>query len=114
DERLEKRPVEVETAHHCVDRLLMGQAPRIPANVHDACVATTGDYEQALVLDVDDQRLVVEDEGVGLPPPAQPRLLWREPRFVAGRAGHFSGDENRPVEQEAGMALFHYVEPRVD
>jgi hypothetical protein len=54
-------------------------------------VAAAGDDDQALVLDVDDERLVVEDQRVGLPAPAEPGLLGREAGLIAGGAGNLPG-----------------------
>src|SRR5262249_15001808 len=61
---------------------------------------------QALVFDVDDERLIVEDEGVGLPAAAGPGLLRREPGLVTGGAGDFAGDQDRSGGQETGVLFF--------
>jgi hypothetical protein len=67
DEGLENWSVEMESAHDRVEGALFGQAAGVPADVDDPSVAAAGNHEEALVFDVDDERLVVEDEGVGLP-----------------------------------------------
>jgi hypothetical protein len=106
DEGLENRSVEMESAHDRVEGTLFGQAAGVPADVDDPSVAAAGNHEEALVLDVDDERLIVEDEGVGLPAAVNPGLLQREPGLVAGGAGYFAGDQDGSVEQEAGLLLF--------
>jgi hypothetical protein len=59
DEGLENRSVEMESADDRVEGALFGQAAGVPADVDDPSVAAAGNHEQALVLDVDDERLVV-------------------------------------------------------
>src|SRR5262249_59618474 len=56
---LEDRSVEMESAHDRVEGALFGQAAGVAADVDDPSVAAAGDHEEALVLDVDDERLVV-------------------------------------------------------
>src|SRR5262249_31230347 len=112
DEGLEDRPVEMESAHDRVEGALVGQAAGVAADGGDSRVAAAGDHQQALVFDVDDERLIVEDEGVGLPAAAGPGLLRREPGLVTGGAGHFAGDQDRSVEQETGLLFFDDLKAR--
>jgi hypothetical protein len=55
-------------------------------------VAASGDHDQAAVADVDDERLLVEDEGVGLPAPVEPGLLRWEAGLIPGGPGDLAGD----------------------
>ena len=92
NERREYGAIEVKTAHHRVQGPILGEATGIAADVHDSGVAAPGDDEQALVLDVDDERLVVEDERVRLPGIVDPRLLRRKAGLLASGAGVLTGD----------------------
>jgi hypothetical protein len=76
-------------------------------------VAAARHDHEAPVADVDDQRLVIKHEGVGLPASFHPGLLRREPGLVTGRAGDLSGDQHRPAEQEAGLTVLDHVEARL-
>jgi hypothetical protein len=49
----------MESAHDRVEGAIFGQAAGVAADVDDPSVAAAGDHEEALVLDVDDERLVV-------------------------------------------------------
>ncbi len=73
-------------------------------------MAAAGDDHQAPVADVHDHRLVVEDERVRLPPLAAPCLLDGEPRLVSGGPVHLAGDQDRVLEQEAGLPLLDDLE----
>jgi hypothetical protein len=97
DERLEHRPVQVEAAYHGVQRAVSGQPPRVPADVDHPGVAAAGDDDQALVPDVDDEGLVVQDQRVRLPAPAEPGLLRREAGLVAGGRGPATSRPPRSV-----------------
>ena len=59
DEGLENRSVEMESACDRVEGALFGQAAGVLADVDDPSVAAAGDHKEALVLDVNDERLVV-------------------------------------------------------
>jgi hypothetical protein len=49
----------MESANDRVEGALFGQATGEAADVDDPSVAAAGDHEEALVLDVDDERLIV-------------------------------------------------------
>ena len=49
-------------------------------------------------------------EGVRFPPAVQPGLLRWEPGLVAGDPRHLAGHQDRPVEQEAGLAFLDDLE----
>src|ERR1700729_164080 len=114
DQRLEDRPVEVKAADNRVQRPVLGKPAGVTADVHYAGVPASRDDQQALVLDVDDQRLVVEHQRIRLPAAVQPGLLWRESRLVAGAAGYLASDQHRLLEQEAGLAFLDDLEPGTD
>jgi hypothetical protein len=61
----------VKAAHDRVDGPVTGQAPGVPADVDDPGVSAACDDEQAFVLDVHDEGLVVEDERVRFPAAAE-------------------------------------------
>jgi len=52
---------------------------------------------------VDDDGLIIEDQGIGHPVVALPRLLEREPWLVSGRSVDLSGDRHASLEEEAGL-----------
>ena len=100
DDRLESRSGEVEAAEQRVQPVDAGQPQRVPGDVDRAGVAAAGDHDQAPAADVDDQRLLVEDQRVGLPPPVAPRLVVGHAALEVGRAVHLAGDEHAAVEQQ--------------
>src|SRR6266851_9467277 len=110
DEGFEQRPVEVEPAEQRVQRLPAGQSPGVAADVDHAGVAAAGDHDQSLAADVDNERLIVQDERVGLPDLIDPGLLDREARLVAADAWHLAGDQDGSVEQEAWLLVLDNVE----
>src|SRR5258708_34223420 len=59
-EGFEDRPVEVEPAEQCVQRLLTGESPGVAADVDHARVAAAGDHDQSSAADVDDEGLTVQ------------------------------------------------------
>ncbi len=61
-------------------------------------------------LDVGDQRLVVEDQRVGLPVAVAVGLEQRVSALELGRAVDLAGDEQRAVEQERRLPLLDDVE----
>ena len=59
DQGLEERSVEMKPTHDRVEGALFSQPARVAADVDDPSVAAARDHEEALVLDVDNERLVV-------------------------------------------------------
>src|SRR6266481_6030088 len=110
DEGLEDRPVEVEPAEQCVQGLLAGEPPGVAADVDHAGVTAAADHDQPFAADVDDERLIVQHERVGLPDLIDPGLLDREARLVAADAWHLAGDQDGSVEQEAWLLVLDNVE----
>jgi hypothetical protein len=58
-------------------------------------VTAAGDDDQALARDVDDERLLVQHQRIGLPALIEPGLLRREPRLVPGDVVHQGGHHDR-------------------
>ena len=79
DEWFEERSVEVKSTHHGVEGALLGQAFGIAADIHDPRVAASRDHQESLVLDVDDEGLVIEHQGVRFPPASDPGFLGGKP-----------------------------------
>src|SRR6185312_15186676 len=113
DDRLEQRAVEVEAADDRTDLVHAGQSLGVAADVDDARVPAAGQHDQSATGNVRDQRLVVEDERVGLPAVAAPSLVDREATFEVGGAVNLTGDQHRAVEQERRLPLLDDVEPGV-
>ena len=77
DDRLEQRAGQVEAADDGVQLVDAGQALGVAADVDDARVPAAGEHDQPAPGDVGDQRLVVQDQRVGLPALAAPGLVDR-------------------------------------
>ena len=60
-------------------------------DVDDAGVTAAGEHQQAAPSDVHDERLVVQDQRIGLPCPVPQGLVDSEPPFEVGAAGHLAG-----------------------
>ena len=67
-----------------------------------APLAAAGNHYQAPAADIDDERLIVEDERIGLPAPVEPGLLRRDPRLVPCGPGDLAGDQHRPPNKKLG------------
>ena len=78
DDGLEGRSGEVETAEQGMQPVHTGQPHRVPGDVHRTGVAAPGEHHESAPADVDHQRLLVEDQRVGLPPPVAPGLVVRQ------------------------------------
>jgi hypothetical protein len=66
-------------------------------------VTAARDHHQRFVANIDDHRLVVQHQRVGLPVITAPRLLEWETGRVLGNPRHLPGDENASVEEEARL-----------
>ena len=89
------------------DRVLAGQPARVADGVDDPRVAASAHDHQAAVANAQHQRLVVEDERVGLPLPVAQRLVTLKARLERRGAVDLAGDQRRAVEQEGRPALLH-------
>ena len=78
DARLEERPVEVEAADDSVDSVDTRESAGVGDDVDDARVTAAGEGDEPFAGHVDDERLVIEDQRIGLPCPAPTRLMERE------------------------------------
>ena len=77
----------------------------VAQRVDDPGVAAAGEHDQALAAHVRDERLVVEDELVGLPLAVAARLVaGRQALLERGGPIDLAGHEQRAVEQERGLA----------
>ena len=95
-----------------VDAVLAGELPHVAEDVHDARVAAAGEDDEALAAHVRDQRLVVEDQRVGLPAAVAVGLETAGPLLELGRAVDLAGDQQRAVEQERRLPLLDDLEAR--
>src|SRR5215470_3938015 len=91
----------MEAPDERVQRLAAGQALGVPGDVDHAGVTAAGDDDQPLARDVDDERLVVQHQRIGLPALIEPGLLRRKPGLVPGGARNLPRDQHGPAEQEA-------------
>ena len=96
------RPAEVEAADDGVDAVLAGELPHVAQDVHDARVAAAGEDHEALAAHVRHQRLVVEDQRVGLPVAVAVGLEQRVALLELGRAVDLAGDQQRPSSRNDG------------
>ena len=86
-------------------RSLPGQPPRVPDGVDDAGMTAAAQDHQAAVAHADHERLIVEDQRVGLPAAAVQCLVSSKPVSNSRRAVDLAGDQCRAVEQERRLAL---------
>jgi hypothetical protein len=63
-------------------------------------MAAAGQHYEPLAADVRDQRLIVEDQRIGLPPLAAKGLMDGEAALEVRGPVDFAGDQQRAVEQE--------------
>src|SRR5262249_35904850 len=68
-------------------------------------MSAAGEDNQSTIADVDDDRLIIEDQRIRLPVIVAPRLLRRKARFVIGGSIHLAGDQDGVVEQETWLVL---------
>ena len=73
-------------------------------------VTAAGEGDEPFPGHVDDERLVIEDQRIGLPCPAPTRLMEREAAFERVGGIDLAGDEDRPVEQKARLSSLDDVE----
>ena len=93
-------------------RSLAGEPPHVAQDVDDAGVPAAGQDDEAASAHPRHERLVVEDQRVGLPRAVPMRLVPGEPAFEARAAVHLAGHEQRPVEEERRLSLLHDLEAR--
>ena len=77
DGGLERGAAEVQPADQGVQPRHRGQPLRVPDDVDDAGVPAAGQHDETLAAQVHDESLVVEDQAVGQPFRAAPRLVGR-------------------------------------
>src|SRR5580704_536411 len=100
----------MKSAQEGVERLAATEALGVPGDVDHARVTAAGDHHQAAAADVDDERLVIEDQRVGLPAVGGPSLLRRETGLPPGGARDLAGDQHGPAEQETRLLFLDDVE----
>src|SRR3954470_7661739 len=110
DDRLESGAAQVEAAHDRMEVVLARELPNVTQDVDDPRVAAARQNDEALAADGGHERLVVENQGVGLPGSVPVRLVTWKPALEIGSAVDLTGDEQRPVEQERRLLLFDDVE----
>ena len=87
-----------------------GQLLRVADGVHDPGVAAAAEHDQPAVAHASDQRLVVEDQRIGLPAVVAERLVPLEAGLELGRPVDLAGDQHRAVEEERWLALLDDLE----
>src|SRR3954453_19564187 len=106
DDRLENAAAQVKTADDRMDGVLARELPDVTQDVDDPRVAAARENDETMAADAGDERLVVENQGVGLPASVPVRLGAGEAALEIGGAVNLTGDEQRPVEQERRLLLF--------
>ena len=104
---------EMEAADDGVQLLHAGEPLGVAADVDDARVPAAGEHDQPAPGDVSDQRLVVQDQRVGLPALAAPGLVDSESLLESGNAVDLASDQHRPVVQERRLPLLDDAEAGV-
>ena len=99
----------MKTADDRMDVVLARELSGIAQDVDDPRVAAAGQDNEAMASDGGHERLVVEDQRVGLPGSVPVRLVDGEPALELGRAVDLTGDQQRPVEQERRLLLLDDV-----
>jgi hypothetical protein len=110
DDRLEDGPGQVQAADEAGDLVAAGQAPGVAQDVDRAGMGAGRHHHQALAGDVDDQVLVVQDQRVGLPAVAGPRLVDGEADLELGDPGDLARDQHLVVEQQGRAALLDHLQ----
>jgi hypothetical protein len=111
DDRLERRPAEVQTTNQRVQLGNPGEPHRMPNDVDRARVRAAGQNDQTLAAHVDDQGLVVHDQRIVLPRPAGPSLMGcGHAAFVLSRAVDLAGDQHASVDEQRRLAAFDHLQ----
>jgi hypothetical protein len=103
-------PTRWKPADDGVQVLHAGQALGVTADVDDSRVPAAGEHDQPAPGDAGDQRLILQDQRVGLPALAAPGLVDREALLEAGDPVDLPGDQHRPVVPERRLPLFNDAE----
>ena len=85
---------------------------RVPHDVDDAGVTTAGEDDEPAPGEAHHDRLVVEDQRVGLPAAVDVRLVSQEAGLERRRAIDLARHEHRPVEQERRLSFLDDLEAR--
>src|SRR5690349_14332591 len=89
-----------------------GQFLSVSQHVDDAGVTASTDDDETPVSYLDDQRLLVEHEGIRLPLPVAESLLRREPALELRRPLDFAGDKNSVIQKKRRLPLLDDLEAR--
>src|SRR5262245_12220584 len=110
DDWLEHRATQVKASDDRCYLPLSGQLLRVANGVDDPGVAAAADQDEAAFAQPQHQRLVVEDQRVGLPAAVTEGIVPLEARLELRRSINLAGDQHRTVEQERGPALLDDLE----
>src|SRR5215510_11241979 len=101
----------MKTTEYAIQLRCAGQTQRITTNVDDTRMPAASDDNQSAIADIDDRRLIIQDQWVRLPMVVPPRVLDWKPWLVAGGAVHFASYEHRMLKKKAGLSLFDDLKP---
>src|SRR5829696_4984320 len=104
-------PGEVQTAHEGVHAILTGQPLGVAQYVDRSGVAAARKYDQALALEIHNDRLVIPDPGVRLPAAVRACVIEREALLKIGNALDLAGHQHRAIDQKARLALLSDLDP---
>ena len=94
------------------DARLASEPLRLPHHVDDPGVTTSGEDHQAATGQAHHDRLVVEDQRVGLPAAVNVCLVSHEASLERRRAIDLARHEHRAVEQERRLLVLDDLEAR--
>src|SRR4029079_7920187 len=112
DDRLELRAAEMEPADDGSDRSLPGEQLRVPDYVDDPGVTASGQHHEAATRQAHHNRLVIEDQRVGLPAAVNIGFVSLEARLERRRAIDLARHDYRAVEQERRLSFLDDLESR--
>jgi hypothetical protein len=72
----------------------------MPRDVDGTGVAASGEHDQATPPHVHGERLVVEDQRIGLPAPIPVRFVEGQTLLEVGGAVDLAGDEDAAIQQD--------------
>ena len=93
------------------DLVRAGEPARVSHRIDDAGVTASAQHHQPPIAEAEHQRLVVEDQRIGLPAILRERLMPGKPSLERRLAVNLTGAEHRSVEQKRRLALLHDREP---